>query len=66
MPPKRMTANPVRPARHRAGKALGASSESESDSEASEAEVEQPTKPEHKIAPPPKAPSAGRIVSNPE
>ncbi|KAF2964469.1 hypothetical protein GQX73_g9110 [Xylaria multiplex] len=64
MPPKRMTANPVRPARHRAGKATGASSSSESDSEASESEAEQPTKTERKIAPPPKVPSAGRIVSN--
>ncbi|KAJ3560652.1 hypothetical protein NPX13_g9232 [Xylaria arbuscula] len=63
MPPKRMTANPVRPARHRAGKATGASSESESGSEASEDESEQPSKREHKIAPPPKAISAGRIVS---
>ncbi|GAP89081.1 putative microfibril-associated protein [Rosellinia necatrix] len=66
MPPKRMTANPARPARHRAGKVTGASSESssESDPEASDAEAEQPSRPEHKIAPPPKVPSAGRIVSN--
>ncbi|GAW12747.1 hypothetical protein ANO14919_021180 [Xylariales sp. No.14919] len=64
MPPKRMTANPVRPARHRAGKATGASSSSESDSEASDAEADQPSKREHKIAPPPKVPSAGRIVGN--
>ncbi|KAI0197052.1 micro-fibrillar-associated protein 1 [Xylaria flabelliformis] len=60
MPP-RMTANPVRPARHRAGKATGASSSSESDSETSEVEADGPR---HNIAPPPKVPSAGRIVSH--
>ncbi|KAI1432660.1 splicing factor, Prp19-binding domain-containing protein [Xylaria sp. CBS 124048] len=65
MPPKRMTANPVRPSRHRAGKPTGtSSSESEYDSEASDDAPEQPEKSEHKIAPPPKVPSAGRIVSN--
>ncbi|KAK5627219.1 hypothetical protein RRF57_002934 [Xylaria bambusicola] len=63
MPPKRMTANPVRPARHRAGKATVASSESEPDSETSEVESEQQSKPGHKIAPPPKVMTAGRIVS---
>ncbi|KAI0525703.1 splicing factor, Prp19-binding domain-containing protein [Xylaria bambusicola] len=63
MPPKRMTANPVRPARHRAGKATGASSESESDPETSEIESERQKRPDHKIAPPPKVMSAGRIVS---
>lgn len=59
-----MTANPVRPARHRAGKVTGALSDSESDSEASEVDGERQARPEHKIAPPPKLLSAGRIVSN--
>ncbi|RYO80552.1 hypothetical protein DL766_001095 [Monosporascus sp. MC13-8B] len=64
MPPKRMTANPQKPARYRAGKPTGASSSSSgSDSEASDAEVQQ-KQPERKIAPPPKVPSAGKIVSN--
>ncbi|RYP91985.1 hypothetical protein DL770_001840 [Monosporascus sp. CRB-9-2] len=63
MPPKRMTANPQKPARYRAGKPTGASSSSGSDSEASDAEVQQ-EQPERKIAPPPKVPSAGKIVSN--
>ncbi|RYP01695.1 hypothetical protein DL765_010839 [Monosporascus sp. GIB2] len=63
MPPKRMTANPQKPARYRAGKPTGASSSSGSDSEASDAEVQQ-KQPERKIAPPPKVPSAGKIVSN--
>ncbi|EMR67541.1 putative microfibril-associated protein [Eutypa lata UCREL1] len=61
-PPKRMTANPQRPTRHRAGKPTGASSSSESDSEASDDETAQ--QPERKIAPPPKVPSAGKIISN--
>ncbi|RYP32190.1 hypothetical protein DL767_005346 [Monosporascus sp. MG133] len=66
MPPKRMTANPQKPARYRAGKPTGASSSSGSDSEASDAEVQQQQQkqPERKIAPPPKVPSAGKIVSN--
>ncbi|KYK61531.1 hypothetical protein DCS_02673 [Drechmeria coniospora] len=60
MPPKRMTANPIRPARHRAGKATGASSSSESDSDDGETAVA----PGPKIPPPPKAASAGKIISN--
>ncbi|KAI1259330.1 splicing factor, Prp19-binding domain-containing protein [Xylariaceae sp. FL1019] len=61
MPPvKRMTANPARPTRHRAGKHTGASSDSNSDTEASAAE--EPV--ERTIAPPPKVPSAGKIVSD--
>ncbi|KAI1092338.1 splicing factor, Prp19-binding domain-containing protein [Rostrohypoxylon terebratum] len=72
MPPatksKRMTANPARPTRYRAGKATGvSSSESESESEASEDEAEQQhqhQQTKRKIAPPPKAPSAGKIISN--
>lgn len=58
MPPKRMTANPVKPARHRAGKDTGADSSSDSDASDNEETVE-PT-----IAPPPKAASAGKISSN--
>ncbi|KAK7735644.1 hypothetical protein SLS53_007384 [Cytospora paraplurivora] len=65
MPPKRMTANPIKPSRHRAGKPTRASDSSSSESEASDAEAE--TKPQaprkRTIAPPPKVPSAGRIIS---
>ncbi|KAI1762990.1 splicing factor, Prp19-binding domain-containing protein [Hypoxylon sp. FL1150] len=61
MPPKRMTANPVRPSRYRAGKPTGASSES--DSEASDDQTEE-QQPQRKIPPPPKVPSAGKIISN--
>ncbi|SPJ74406.1 related to microfibril-associated protein [Fusarium torulosum] len=57
MPPKRMTANPVKPARYRAGKATGV--ESDSDSEASENEESV----EPALPPPPKATSAGKISS---
>ncbi|KAI5924251.1 splicing factor, Prp19-binding domain-containing protein [Camillea tinctor] len=65
MPPKRMTANPARPSRHRAGKPTGVVSSSESDSEGSDGEAEQEhQKQERKVAPPPKVPSAGKIVSN--
>ncbi|KAI1377460.1 splicing factor, Prp19-binding domain-containing protein [Hypoxylon crocopeplum] len=62
MQSRRMTANPTRPSRYRAGKPTGASSSSESDSEASEVEQQQQT--QRKIAPPPKVPSAGKIISN--
>lgn len=57
MPPKRMTANPVRPARYRPGKptAEEVSSEEESGAEDEEAE-EQPQQPQAH-APPPKATS---------
>lgn len=58
MPPKRMTANPVKPARYRAGKPSGRDS-SDSDSDASDGEPTAPS-----IAPPPKATSAGKIVSS--
>ncbi|XXH00357.1 ubiquitin-specific protease ubp1 [Hypoxylon texense] len=60
---KRMTANPARPSRYRAGKPTGASS-SESDSDASDGETEQQQQAQRKIAPPPKVPSAGKIISN--
>ncbi|CAM1508238.1 Fc.00g050860.m01.CDS01 [Cosmosporella sp. VM-42] len=58
MLPKRMTANPVRPARHRPGKAT--LDDSSSDSDASD--NEEPSEPA--IPPPPKAVSAGKISSN--
>ncbi|KAF4989507.1 hypothetical protein FDECE_14700 [Fusarium decemcellulare] len=58
MPPKRMTANPIKPSRYRAGKPTGV--ESDSDSDASEAEA--PAEPA--LPPPPKATSAGKISSN--
>ncbi|KAF5024876.1 hypothetical protein F66182_3034 [Fusarium sp. NRRL 66182] len=58
MPPKRMTANPVKPARYRAGKATGV--ESDSDSDASDNEM--PAEPA--LPPPPKATSAGKISSS--
>ncbi len=57
MPPKRMTANPVKPARYRAGKPTGV--ESDSDSDASENEESN----EPALPPPPKATSAGKISS---
>ncbi|KAL6360451.1 hypothetical protein LRP88_06157 [Fusarium phalaenopsidis] len=60
MPPKRMTANPVKPARYRAGKPTGVESDSDSDSDASESEA--PAEPA--LPPPPKATSAGKISSN--
>ncbi|TFB04524.1 hypothetical protein CCMA1212_003840 [Trichoderma ghanense] len=60
MPPKRMTANPIKPSRHRAGKPTGADSSS-SDSDASDAD--EPIQPVA-VAPPPKAVSAGKIISN--
>ncbi|OAA74081.1 microfibrillar-associated protein MfaP1 [Cordyceps fumosorosea ARSEF 2679] len=59
MPPKRMTANPLKPSRHRAGKQTGAeSSDSDSDTE------EATTAPVAAIPPPPAAASAGKIISN--
>ena len=61
-----MTANPVKPARHRAGKPTGAGDSSDSDSdEASDvgSDVNQ-KKQASAIAPPPKAASAGKITSN--
>ncbi|ATY60023.1 microfibrillar-associated 1 [Cordyceps militaris] len=58
MPPKRMTANPLKPSRHRAGKHTGAESSSDSDAD------EATTAPAAPIPPPPKAASAGKIISN--
>ncbi|KAH9910105.1 splicing factor, Prp19-binding domain-containing protein [Xylariomycetidae sp. FL2044] len=63
MPPKRMTANPTKPSRYRAGKPTGASSDSDSDAEASGNEVDQ-SQEVRKIVPPPRVPSAGKIISN--
>jgi microfibrillar-associated protein 1 len=54
-----MTANPVKPARYRAGKPSGRDS-SDSDSDASDDNAA----PEANVPPPPKAASAGKIVSN--
>lgn len=54
-----MTANPARPARHRAGKPAGNVSSSDSDSEGPEAPPPPPA-----IPAPPKAASAGKIISN--
>lgn len=64
-PPKRMTANPVKPARYRAGKPTGVESDSsDSESDAQTATASKKTgAPRKPIAPPPKAPSAGKIVS---
>lgn len=59
MPPKRMTANPIKPSRHRPGKAAEPDSYSDSD-DASDAEE----KPYETLPPPPKAASAGKITSN--
>lgn len=60
MPPGRMTANPVKPARYRAGKPVGPdSSDSDSDASDDNADDEKTT-----VPPPPKAASAGKIASN--
>ena len=58
MPPKRMTANPIRAARHRPGKILHDEDSSDADSASSEAEEKNP------ISAPPKASTAGAITSN--
>ncbi|KAF2758955.1 hypothetical protein EJ05DRAFT_327478 [Pseudovirgaria hyperparasitica] len=60
MPPKRMTANPVRPARHRPGKALAAAP-NESDSSEDDDPEEQETS--RQDAPPPKATSFPKDTS---
>ncbi|KAH6680492.1 micro-fibrillar-associated protein 1 [Halenospora varia] len=59
MPPKRMTANPVKAPRYRPGKALA--EEQSSSEDESEDESTPTTKP---IAPPPKASTAAGITSN--
>ncbi len=67
MPPqKRMTANPVKPARYRAGKAAGPESSSESEGSGSEQEDDTAKKAPPRRAAPPKFASAagpGRIIS---
>ncbi|GAB1314445.1 Splicing factor, Prp19-binding domain-containing protein [Madurella fahalii] len=69
MPPqKRMTANPLKPARYRAGKPAAPESESESEGSGSEQEEDEAPKkaPPRRTAPPPKFASAagpGRIIS---
>ena len=67
MPPqKRMTANPVKPARYRAGKAAGPESSSESEGSGSEQEDETAKKAPPRRAAPPKFANAagpGRIIS---
>lgn len=63
-PPKRMTANPVKPSRHRAGRTThDDSSSSDSDASDNEQQVEAPKK-RTLPPPPPKATSAGKIISN--
>ncbi|KAB5575546.1 micro-fibrillar-associated protein 1 [Coniochaeta sp. 2T2.1] len=68
-PPKRMTANPVKPARYRAGKPTGVDSNSDSDSDSSDDEQQQqetnkkPAPSRKPIAALPKALSAGKIIS---
>ena len=67
MPPqKRITANPVKPARYRAGKAAATESSSESEASGSEQEGETKKAPPRRTAPPPKfasAAGAGRVIS---
>ncbi|KAF3930753.1 hypothetical protein ABW19_dt0210599 [Dactylella cylindrospora] len=59
MPPKRMTANPARPARYRAGKPLpGDRSESSGDEDEDEDQQEE----EEPVAPAPR-PQAGQVIS---
>ncbi|KAF4120454.1 microfibrillar-associated protein 1 [Geosmithia morbida] len=62
MPPKRMTANPVRPARHRPGKPAGGDpSSSSSDSEGEDAASHDGAA---VAPPPPKATSAGKLFTD--
>lgn len=70
MPPKRMTANPARPARYRPGKPTAAEEPSSSEESGSEEEEEEERQQQQqkKSAPPPKASSfpkdASKITSN--
>ena len=59
MPPKRMTANPVKAPRYRAGKAVAEQDSSDSESDDDETEESKPV-----IAPPPKVSTAGGITSS--
>lgn len=60
MPPSRMTANPARPARWRAGKPAADAPSFDSDSD----DAEAASRPPARLPAPPKAASAGRIVSS--
>lgn len=63
-PPKRMTANPVRPSRHRAGKPAGAASSSESEGSDADEEETKPEAPKRRtIAPPPRVSGPGKVIS---
>ncbi|KAI4290228.1 MAG: hypothetical protein L6R35_000481 [Caloplaca aegaea] len=55
MPPKRMTANPVKPARYRPGKPVAEEHSSEDEYETEEEDVESNQQPPQASAPPPKA-----------
>ncbi|KAI9698768.1 MAG: hypothetical protein M1836_003878 [Candelina mexicana] len=68
MPPKRMTANPIKPARYRPGKPIGPVSSSEEEEEDTEDEDDQADQPPPPPPPQPKATSfpsdSTRIASN--
>ncbi|KAL8930639.1 MAG: hypothetical protein Q9208_000510 [Pyrenodesmia sp. 3 TL-2023] len=68
MPPKAMTANPVRPARYRPGKPVAEDHSTEDEYETEEEDDEQNQQPPKASAPPPKATSfptdAARIAKN--
>lgn len=61
MPPKRMTANPLRPSRYRAGQAKGADVSS---SDSDDSDSQEPPASASPVRPPPKAISARAIASN--
>lgn len=62
-----MTANPLKPARHRAGKSTGPSDPDSDSEEAGESDAETPSQPEppkkRTIAPPPKVSGPGHVIS---
>ncbi|KAI4108366.1 MAG: hypothetical protein LQ339_002268 [Xanthoria mediterranea] len=68
MPPKRMTANPVKPARYRPGKPVAEEHSSEDEYETEDEEQTQTQQPPRPSAPPPKASSfptdAAKIANN--
>ncbi|KAL8776062.1 MAG: hypothetical protein Q9194_003404 [Teloschistes cf. exilis] len=68
MPPTRMTANPVKPARYRPGKPVAEEHSSEDEYETEEEEQDQNHQPDQPSAPPPKASSfpadAAKIANN--
>jgi microfibrillar-associated protein 1 len=63
MPPK-MTANPLKPSRHRAGKPMGADASSDSDGTDSDGDVAPHQKHTQKKAAPKPAVGAGRVISS--